>query len=53
MHMWHVQSHNSLSLLDLPVSAPLAPSTGNEQPWSKLIDWSVPSEAAEPSSTQV
>ncbi len=38
-----MQSQASLSLLDMPASTPPLTSRGMEQPWSELLDWSMPS----------
>lgn len=46
------QNNDLLSLLDMPVSSPPLTANGGEQPWEKLFDQSMPSGAAQSSSTQ-
>ena len=41
-----MQSQASLSLLDMPASTPPVASRGEEQSWSDLLDWSMPSAEA-------
>jgi hypothetical protein len=50
--MWdYLQNKDALSLLDMPVSSPPMTANGSDQPWEKLLDWSVPSGVAQSSLT--
>ncbi len=48
-----MQSQASLSLLDMPASTPPVAARGEEQSWSDILDWSMPSAEAGASLKQV